>query len=215
MAPASPARRASRRRTRTSSPLRARHHRLPSPPRTTGTRALRRRRRSLDRSIARTRCGVTQARSAPPILHFRSFLDRSWSQEQQPHASAFRCCPPQATPTLPRLSVCLHTCMCYYCLCERSLPSPPPLQVRVRGARCPVSEAAAATTEAAATTTTTAAEVRICLGGGVAHACARTTAAATGGGGVVRRDVATRRWRWRWRSVTSRVTRIKQGQPGK
>ena len=46
-------------------------------------------------------------------------------------------------------------------------------------------------------------------GGGVAHACARTTAAATGGGGVVRRDVATRRWRWRWRSVTSRVTRVK------
>ena len=133
------ARRASRGRTRTSSPLRARHHRLPFPPRTTSTRALRRRRRSLDRSIARTRCGVTQARSAPPILHFRSFFDRSWSQEQQPHASAFRYCPPQATPTLPRLSVCLHICMCYYCLFERSLPSPPPLQVRVRGARRPVS----------------------------------------------------------------------------
>ena len=46
------ARRASRGRTRTSSPLRARHHRLPSPPRTTGTRALRRRRRSLDRAHA-------------------------------------------------------------------------------------------------------------------------------------------------------------------
>ena len=42
----------------------------------------------------------------------------------------------------------------------------------------------------------------------VAHACARTTAAATGGGGVVRRDVATRRWRWRRRSVTLRVTHI-------
>ena len=52
------ARRSSRARTRISSPLRARHHRFPSPPRTTGTRALLRRRRSLARSIARTRCGV-------------------------------------------------------------------------------------------------------------------------------------------------------------
>ena len=40
-------------------PLHARHHRFLFPPRTTGTSALlRRRRRSLDRSIARTRCGV-------------------------------------------------------------------------------------------------------------------------------------------------------------
>ena len=54
------ARRSTRARTRTSSPLRARHHRFPfPPPRTTGTRALlRRRRRSLDRPIARTRCGA-------------------------------------------------------------------------------------------------------------------------------------------------------------
>ena len=52
------ARRSSRARTRISSPLRARHHRFPPPPRTTGTRALLRRRRSLARSIARTRCGV-------------------------------------------------------------------------------------------------------------------------------------------------------------
>ena len=52
------ARRSSRARTRISSPLRARHHRFPPPPRTTGTRALLRRRRSLDRSIARTGCGV-------------------------------------------------------------------------------------------------------------------------------------------------------------
>ena len=42
-------RRSSRARTRISSPLRARHHRFPSPPRTTGTRALLRRRRSLAR----------------------------------------------------------------------------------------------------------------------------------------------------------------------
>ena len=56
------ARRASRGRTRTSSPLRARHHRLPPPPRTTGTRALLRRRRSLARSIARSRArGVALA----------------------------------------------------------------------------------------------------------------------------------------------------------
>ena len=52
------ARRSSRARTRISSPLRARHRRFPSSPRTTGTRALLRRRRSLARSIARTRCGV-------------------------------------------------------------------------------------------------------------------------------------------------------------
>ena len=36
---------------------RARHHRFPFPPCTTGTRALQRRRRSLARSIARARCG--------------------------------------------------------------------------------------------------------------------------------------------------------------
>ena len=51
-------RRSSRARTRISSPLRARHHRFPSPPRTTGTRALLRRRRSLARSRA---CGVALA----------------------------------------------------------------------------------------------------------------------------------------------------------
>ena len=56
------ARRSSRARTRTSSPLRARHHRFPSPPCTTGTRALLRRRRSLDRPIARSRAhGVALA----------------------------------------------------------------------------------------------------------------------------------------------------------
>ena len=47
------ARRSSRARTRVSSPLRARHHRFPSPPCTTGTRALLRRRCSLARSRAR------------------------------------------------------------------------------------------------------------------------------------------------------------------
>ena len=52
------ARRSSRARTRISSPLRARHHRFSSPPRTTGTRALLRRRRSLARSRA---CGVALA----------------------------------------------------------------------------------------------------------------------------------------------------------
>ena len=52
------ARRSSRARTRISSPLRARHHRFPSPPRTTGTRALLRRRCSLARSRA---CGVALA----------------------------------------------------------------------------------------------------------------------------------------------------------
>ena len=79
--------------------------------------------------------------------------------------------------------------MCYYCLCERSLPSPPPLQVRVRGARRPVSEAAAAATEAAATTTTTAAEVRICLGGG----CCACVRADDGGGDWRRRCRPSRR----------------------
>ena len=56
------ARRSSRARTRISSPLRARHHRVSPPPRTTGTRVLLRRRRSLARSIARSRArGVALA----------------------------------------------------------------------------------------------------------------------------------------------------------
>ena len=92
----------------------------------------------------------------------------------------FSAAPPQATQTLFRLSLCRHA----YTACELRTSasiSPPPLQVRVRGARRPASEAAA--TVAAATTTTAAAEVRMCRGGG-AHTHARTTAAATGGGGV-------------------------------
>ena len=34
----------------------------------------------------------------PSILHFWSFLDRSWSQEQQQHASTFQCSPPPKQP---------------------------------------------------------------------------------------------------------------------
>ena len=64
--------------------------------------------------------------------------------------------PPQATQPPPRLSLCLHTCA-GHCASDDDFPllsSPSRLQVRVRGARRPASEAAA------------------------------TTAAATGGGGV-------------------------------
>ena len=40
----------------------------------------------------------------PPNLHFWSFVDRSWSQEQQQHASAFQCCPSPSNPNpLPPL----------------------------------------------------------------------------------------------------------------
>ena len=61
--------------------------------------------------------------------------------------------PPQATQTLPCLSLCLHECAGTVCELRTSTSlSPPPLQVRVRGARRPASEAAATT--AAATTTT-------------------------------------------------------------
>ena len=37
-------------------------------------------------------------RDLPPNLHFRSFLGRSWSQEHQQYASAFRCCSPPKQP---------------------------------------------------------------------------------------------------------------------
>ena len=64
--------------------------------------------------------------------------------------------PPQATQTLPRFSLCLHACAdtVRATTSSLSLSSPSPLQVRVRGARRPASEAAA-TTAAATTTTTT------------------------------------------------------------
>ena len=61
--------------------------------------------------------------------------------------------PPQATQTLPRLSLCLHACANTACELRTSTSlCPPPLQVRVRGARRPTS--AAAETAVAATTTT-------------------------------------------------------------
>ena len=87
--------------------------------------------------------------------------------------------------------------------CER-FPLSPPLQVRVREARRPATEAAAAETAVAATTTTT--EVRTGVCGGVLrmHARGWMTAAATGGGGV-RRDVATARRRRNCPSTRSPV----------
>ena len=80
--------------------------------------------------------------------------------------------PPQATQTLPCLSLCLHACAGTVCELRTSTSlSPPPLQVRVRGARRPAS--AAAETAVAATTTTTAAEVRTGVCGGVLRMHAR------------------------------------------
>ena len=62
--------------------------------------------------------------------------------------------PPASNPTPPP-PLPLPTCMCWHCASDDDfhlLSSPSPLQVRVRGARRPASEAAATT--AAATTTT-------------------------------------------------------------
>ena len=92
--------------------------------------------------------------------------------------------PPQATQTLPCLSLCRHACAGTVCASD-DFPLPllslSTLQVRVRGARRPASEAAA--TVAAATTPAAAAEARMCRGGGCC-ACAR---AADGGGDRRRR----------------------------
>ena len=75
--------------------------------------------------------------------------------------------PPQATQTLPRLSLCLHACAdtVRATATSLSLSSPSPLQVRVRGARRPASEAAA--TAVAATTTTAEVRTGVCGGCGV------------------------------------------------
>ena len=86
----------------------------------------------------------------------------------------FGALPPQATQTLPRLSLCLHACAgtVRATTTSLSLSSPSPLQVRVRGARRPASEVAA-TAVVATTTTTTAAEVRTGVCGEVLRMHAR------------------------------------------
>ena len=115
-------------------------------------------------------------------------------------ASAFRCSPPQATQTLPHLSLCLHACAETV-----SASGDFPLPLISLSSPGTSTRSAASGSEAAATVAaaTTAAAECAGRGGGVAHACARPTAAATGGGGV---DVATRRRRRRrqW-SVVSGV----------
>jgi hypothetical protein len=100
-------------------------------------------------------------------------------------ASAFRCSPPrkQPKPSPASPSAYMHVlALSVQATTSLCLSSPSPLQVRVRGAWRPASEAAA--TVAAATTTTAAAEVRMCRGGGGCCACAR---AADGGGDRGRR----------------------------
>ena len=85
----------------------------------------------------------------------------------------FGAAPPQAAQTLAPASPSadMHV-LTMSASCER-FPLSPPLQVRVRGARRPASDAAAAETAVAATTTTTAAEVRTCVCGGVLRMHAR------------------------------------------
>ena len=143
----------------------------------------------------------------PPNLHFWSFLDRSWSQEHQQYASAFRCCPPppSSTQTLPRLSLCRPACA--KTVCElRALPSLPLLfryEYEERGVWHRLRRRRRRRWRRRRQRRQLRSE-RVCVGGGVAYARARMTAAATGGGGV-RRDVATARRRHNCPSTRSPV----------
>ena len=85
------ARRSSRARTRISSPLRARHHRFPSPPRTTGTRALLRRRCSLARSRA---CGVALALAVEVAFSYTAHHARHARARVRHHRASRASSPP-------------------------------------------------------------------------------------------------------------------------
>ena len=83
------------------------------------------------------------------IYTFGRFLAAHGPRSSSSMLALFSAAPPQATQTLFRLSLCRHA----YTACELRTSasiSPPPLQVRVRGARRPASEAAAAETAVAA-----------------------------------------------------------------
>ena len=203
-------RRSSRARTRISSPLRARHHRFPSPPRTTGTRALLRRRRSLARSRA---CGVALA-----VEVAFSYIAR--------HARASRTSRARACTSSPRIARVITAPLprCHPCARAAAAAALSRLLARSRarrrrrwgwGRRSVTSRVTRVkhVTRVARHARARAYHHRFarvitvfrpprarpararCCGGG-----ARSLARA--------RAVWRWRWRWRWRSVTPRITRV-------
>ena len=203
-------RRSSRARTRISSPLRARHHRFPSPPRTTGTRALLRRRRSLARSRA---CGVALA-----VEVAFSYIARHARASRTSRARACTSSPRIArviTAPLPRCHPCARAAAAaaLSCLLARSRArrrrrwgwgrrSVTSRVTRVKHVTRVARHARARAYHHRFARVITVflpprarpARARCCGGG------ARSLARA--------RAVWRWRWRWRWRSVTPRITRV-------
>ena len=202
------ARRSSRARTRISSPLRARHHRFPSPPRTTGTRALLRRRRSLARSRA---CGVALA-----VEVAFSYIAR--------HARASRASRARACTSSPRIARVITAPLprCHPCARAAAAAALSRLLARSRarrrrrwgwGRRSVTSRVTRVkhVTRVARHARARAYHHRFARVITVFRPPrARPARARCCGGGArsLARARAVWRWRWRWRSVTPRITRV-------
>ena len=202
------ARRSSRARTRISSPLRARHHRFPSPPRTTGTRALLRRRRSLACSRA---CGVALA-----VEVAFSYIAR--------HARASRASRMCACTSSPRIARVITAPLprCHPCARAAAAAALSRLLARSRarrrrrwgwGRRSVTSRVTRAkhVTRVARHARARAYHHRFARVITVFRPPrARPARARCCGGGArsLARARAVWRWRWRWRSVTPRITRV-------